>query len=107
MEIWKYLLWISLTLAYNFLVCLVAVRFNLKSFWYNYLFICLVGLLPTWSLASYYSRNLIFDGLLYDTILVISSVIFLAVLGQAQHLNATNWIGVVLVIAGLILTRLH
>ena len=78
----------------------------MKSFWLNYVCMLACSLIPTWSLTSYFSRNLIFDGLLFDTTLVISSVIIFAFLGQAHGFNIINWIGVGLVIAGLVMARL-
>jgi len=103
---WKYIFWVPLTLLYNYLMCWVAIKYNNKDFWLNYFFLTLFGLIPTWALASYFSNNLIFDGLLFDVILVISSVIFFAILGKAEHFSLLNWIGVVTVILGLILARI-
>ena len=102
---WKYVLWISCTLVYNFFVCFASVKLNGKSFFGNYLAMLFCGLIPTWSLVAYFSKNLIFDGLLFDMILVISSVIFFSLLGKAHNFTFYNWIGVTMAVIGLILAR--
>jgi hypothetical protein len=101
----RYLIWIPIAILYNFLVCLIAVKVGNKDFWKNYLLITAAGFIPTWSLAAYYSKNLIFDGMLFDTLLVISGVVIFALLGQAETFTWLNWIGVIMVLAGLVLTR--
>jgi len=80
----KYLIWIPITIFYNFFACLIAVKVGHKDFLLNYLLLTLIGIIPTWAIAAYYSTNLIFDSLLFDMILVVSSVLFLGYLGQAE-----------------------
>ena len=102
---WHYLLWIPVTVVYNTLVCWFAVRYNAKYFLKTYLSMTIVGLIPTWSLAAYYSKNLIFDGLVFDSVLVMTSPIIFCFLGEGHTFAVWNWVGVGLVIAGLVLTR--
>lgn len=101
----NYAIWVPLTILYNFFLCYIAIRGEGKPFWFTYVWMSLLSLLPTWSLAAYFSKNLIFDGLLYDTLLVVTSVIFMSMLGQATSFKTVNWIGVLLVLVGLVLTR--
>lgn len=67
----------------------------------------LVSLVPTWSIAAYYSKDLIFDGLVFDTTLVLSSPFIFYFLGQGQAMGGWNWVGVGMVVFGLFLTRWH
>lgn len=67
----------------------------------------LAGFIPTWALTAYYSKNIIFDSLIYDMSLVVSSIIFFAILGKAEKFTFINWIGVFLAIIGLLLIRIH
>jgi hypothetical protein len=92
-------------LVYNYGLCYVATRYSSKGFWIGYLLMAVMGFIPTWSLAAYLSKNLIFDALLYDTLLVISSVVFFTWMGKAESFVWLNWIGLGLVVMGLILTR--
>jgi len=101
-----YLIWVPLTLIYNYLMCLLAVRYTGKNFLANYAFMTLCAVIPSWSVASYFSKNLVFDSLLYDSILVFSSVVFFIYLGQTQQFAWFNWLGVSLALSGLLLVRL-
>ena len=104
-RIQPYFLWISLTIFYNFVVCWWAVKCPPYQFWKMYAGITLAMLIPTWSLAAYFSKNLIFDALLFDSILVFSSPFILGWLGQASNFSWYNWTGVALAVGGLILVR--
>ncbi len=67
----------------------------------------LCGLIPTWSIVSYYSKNLILDALIFDSILVMSSPIILYLLGQGQKFSLLNWIGVTVCIFGIIMVKVE
>ena len=99
----KYALWISLTLLYNAGMCWVSVRYH--GFLDVYARMTLLSAIPTWSLAAYFSKNLMFDSLLYDTTLVVSSPIILAMLGQASTFTISNWIGLLMAVIGIFLVR--
>lgn len=101
----RYLLWVGLTLFYNYLLCRIAVAYGAKNFAANYALITLCSIIPTWSLASYFSKNLVFDSLLYDSVLVLSSIVFFAHLGQTESFSWHNWLGVCFAAAGLLLIR--
>lgn len=103
---WYYFLWIPVMLLGNFLYCYIAVKFNQVDFLRTYLYMVLCGAIPTWSLATYWSRNLIFDGLLYDSLLIISSPFLLMLFGQAENFDLINWIGVATTFLGLILVKM-
>ena len=102
----NYLIWVLLTIFYNYLLCRIAVKAGNK-FWPNYIWMFVCGAIPTWSLAAYWSKNLIFDGLAYDTTLAVSSVIIFIFLGQGEKFTSWNWAGVALTLIGLILVRIH
>lgn len=67
---------------------------------------CLHLLFPCWCLAAYFSKNLIFDGVLFDLVITLSGILFFVILGQGATFTTINWIGTVVVTIGLILMRL-
>jgi uncharacterized membrane protein len=83
---------------------LIAVKYG-KNFALSYALMVLTNFIPTWSIAAYFSTNLVFDGILYDSILVVSCVAIFAFLGQTEGLSFINWCGIVLVVLGLIMTK--
>ena len=100
-------MWIPITVVYNALACWISVKYNQTDFWRTYMWLVIISLIPTWAIAGYFSKNLIFDGLLFDMTLVLSSPFILAYFGQAMHFTVVNWIGVVLTLVGLFLVRWH
>jgi hypothetical protein len=100
-----YFVWIPLTLVFNFITCWIAVRYNQTSFLKNYLLMVAISWIPTWSLASYVSKNLIFDGMLYNTIMIVSSPLIMMYLGQANKFSNLNYVGVFFTIVGLYLIK--
>jgi len=86
-------------------MCYIAVKYNQKSFLSTYGLMVLFSLIPTWSLAAYYSNNLIFDSNVYDLLLVVSSVIFFMLLGESQSFTWINYVGVALSVIGILLIK--
>ena len=70
-----------------------------------YVFMTAVSFIPTWSLAAYFSNNLVFDGLIFDSTLVITSPILFWFLGQGHNFPLIAWFGVALTVVGLTITR--
>lgn len=58
-----------------------------------------------WPVVAKYSKSLMFDGLLFDTILMVSCVVVLALYGKADGFGVWQWSGVVMVVAGLMLVK--
>lgn len=58
-----------------------------------------------WVWVTKISKNLIFDSILYDTILVITFTLSFVFLKYGQFFTILNWIGVILAIIGLILMK--
>ena len=102
--LWAYAIWIPLTIGYNYLMCWIPVKYTgypTKM----YLLMTICALIPTWSIAAYLSRELMIDSLIYDSLLVISSIIIFKSLGQAQNLSLINWIGIMLAVVGVIAAK--
>lgn len=105
-KLWPYFLWIPLSILYNVLMCWASIKFGNKEFVKMWFAMFMFGVVPSWSLASYFSHNLIFDALIFDTTLVLSSPIIFWFLGQGQNFTFISWTGVLLTIVGLTVTRL-
>ena len=104
-KIWPYFLWIPITIIYNYLMCWASIKYGHQNFMGMYLAMVLFSTIPTWSLASYFSTNIIFDGLVFDTTLVLTSPIIFWALNQGQNFTIISWIGVVLTVLGLLTVR--
>ena len=102
---WSYFVWIPTTLLVNLLACWISVKYNQTEFVKTWLLLAFVGFIPTWAIASYFSRNLIFDGMLLNFVFVLSTPVIMAFLGQAANFSVVNWVGVVVALVGFIMLR--
>ena len=59
-----------------------------------------------WTLISRKSNSLLFDGSLYDCTLVVTWTMALAMFGCVIEYSVLNWIGLFIVIIGLVLMKL-
>ena len=99
--IW-YLKWIPFVIVYYCIYAWLSKQnneFGGKWIWITYVYgaIC-----PLWLIISRYSKNLLFDGMLYDNILFLSYIATMIFLGQANNFSTTQYIGLVLMIIGSI-----
>lgn len=71
------------------------------------IFITGVFNLLIWIWVTKHSKNLLFDSVLYDTVLCIAyAVIFILFKCGTTSFDVTNWIGLILAIAGLIMMKI-
>jgi multidrug transporter EmrE-like cation transporter len=59
-----------------------------------------------WPLVSRFSKNILFDGLIYDSALVVSYVLACIWLGYAEKMNLVQAFGMILVVIGITLMKL-
>ena len=69
------------------------------------LWMWLIGLLPIWIIISRYTKNLLFDAMLYDTLLVVVYTAGIIYFGD-KTLTLVNMIGIGLMFAGLVMVKL-
>jgi hypothetical protein len=78
---------------------------NIKHSLLSFIIVSLVGAFPLWSFVSRVSKNLLFDGLLYDSCMLLSFVITFILLGEGKAFNLIQWFGLISCIMGLILMK--
>jgi len=74
-----------------------------KWFWITFA----MGCCSFWTIVSRISKNLMFDALLYDLLIIIGGYTMLVCLGAASHFNKYQWIGMFLILIGFILVKLE
>jgi len=102
----NYATWITLLILISMISAYCAKLSNMKiPFGGLYVFISsMLGAL-TWVWVTKVSKNLIFDSLLYDIILVITFTSSFVFLKCGQSFSIMNWIGLITAIIGLILMK--
>jgi hypothetical protein len=83
---------------YSFLAYL-SIQNNCYALW-------ALGCFPLWAIVSHYSKNLFFDGLLYDSIMILSYAIsILYFQNTLKSIGINQVIGVMMILGGLFLLR--
>jgi len=77
-----------------------------NSSWNWVIGLYLVNLLSVWPLIARYSKNVIYDGLLYDLIIFFVFYGTVVYLGAAHKFTAIQWFGTGMVIAGFLILKL-
>jgi len=104
-----YLIWVPALIIYIFFYGWLSIKNNQYAdiVWYQskWFWICFVygAICPFWVFISRTSKNLIFDGMLYDVLLFVTFVCAMIFFGKAESFNRYQWIGVLLVTAGFFL----
>lgn len=109
---WHHAWWIPTVICYYFVYSYLSKVNNDHSDiepWYTskYLWVMSVyGLLcPFWLIISRISKNLLFDGMLYDNIMFLTYVTTMILLKSGDKFLPHHWVGLGLVVFGSILMR--
>jgi hypothetical protein len=100
----KFYLWVPVLIALHIIASKLSIvnqaGNNKAAAW-----MWVIGALPIWIAISRYSTHILFDAMLYDTLLVIVYTIGIAYFGNSI-LTITNMIGIGLMFAGLVMVKL-
>ena len=101
-----YLIWTSIVTLFYIFYTYVSFRSNQNPnsnwFWA----VLLTGAFPGWAIVSLYSKNLLFDGLLYDVIMFLTYAIAIGYFtDQFMKFATSQWIGFIMIIVGFLLVR--
>lgn len=99
--------WVIVTIASSMLAGYLSYKANVskQTSWAIYLWA--LNILPIWAIVARYSKRILFDGILYDTLLVItytSTVLFLT--NKSAPLNTIQTISVIIIVLSLIVFKL-
>ena len=104
-EMIRQLWWVPLVLAYYFAYGWFSWKNNtVGRRWMAAMFV-FGALCPLWLLVSRHSKNLVRDGLLYDSLMLLGYNLMLVHLGIAAGFGMRQWAGVGLMVAGFYLLR--
>ena len=66
----------------------------------------LVGIIAPWPLVSRYSKNVFFDGMIYDTVMFLTYTIIIGFLTEGFFkFSEIQWIGFFMVMAGFFIMK--
>jgi len=101
-----YLIWIPLVLAYYGLYAYLSRQSNLEGGNWSCAVFIVGAACPLWLIITRYSRNLLFDGILYDVLMFLAFTITLLGLGEGSNWGIAQYGGLFLILTGLILLKI-
>jgi len=100
---WFYI-WVPILIGLHAIACKLSIMNqngnNKAAIW-----MWIIGVVPIWIVVSRYSKSILFDAMLYDTLLVIVYTIGIAYFGD-KVLTPLNYVGIGLMFAGLVMVKL-
>lgn len=100
-----YLTWIPLTFFWYVAYTWFVVKNNEVGGWWFWA-AAAFGAFPLWVLISKHSKNVMFDGMIYDVILFLGCAIGAGIFtGKIASFNTLQWFGFVMIVAGLFLVK--
>jgi hypothetical protein len=111
---WNHAWWIPLTILYYVVFSYLSKLNNDHSddvdIWWKskYLWTMFVfgALCPLWIIVTRVSKNIMFDGMIYDNLMFLTYVFTMVALGAGSGLNSFQWCGVGLMVLGSIMMRI-
>lgn len=97
------ILWIFLFIFYSFHAYINWRNNNQAGAWFYYAW--LISVIPVFPLVTKYSKNLLFDGMLFDLVMFVSYVLTLLLLGSGKAFTLVQWLGLSLTVIGFILLK--
>lgn len=83
-----------------------SVQYSKEESYKWFIYITLINMIPIWPLAVMVSKNLLFDALLYDILLMVFSVIFISYFENSYNFSIIKIIGLMSILIGMILFKL-
>jgi len=65
------------------------------------------GLCPWWVITARMSKNLLFDGMLYDNLMFLTYAVTLLALGAGSKFSIHQWVGLGLIVIGSVFMRIE
>ena len=107
-----YLIWVPAFVLYLFGYSWLSIKNNQPTdlVWYQSKWLWITffygALCPIWIIISRMSKNLVFDGMLYDILMILTFSISMIALGRTESFNKYQWIGMVVVFTGFVLMHM-
>lgn len=98
--------WVPIVVAYYCIGAYLSKSTNNSTaiWWLYVLFVW--NALGIWPIVAKYSKNLLFDAMLYDAICLFAYYVTLLSLGDAKTLSIYQWVGCIMVLVGMILFKI-
>lgn len=102
----SYCLWIPIVIMCCVISAILSYQLNENQNSRFYFWSLLISqILPLWTFVAWYSKNLIFDAILYDILILLSFNITFLCLGTGKTFSIYQWCACVVILIGMIVLR--
>ncbi|MFA6227715.1 MAG: hypothetical protein WC668_00840 [Patescibacteria group bacterium] len=101
-----YGLLIPLTIIDGMAMSYFSLQSSLTQNWWSFIGLVLINIAPLWPFISKYSKNLIFDGLLFVVSLTAAELATISLIDKTHNPSLLNWLGLLIAFTGFVLIKL-
>ncbi|MFA6594307.1 MAG: hypothetical protein WCT16_03555 [Candidatus Buchananbacteria bacterium] len=101
-----YGLLIPLTIIDGMAMSYFSLHSSLTQSWGFFLGLIIINIAPLWPFISKYSKNLIFDELLFVVSLTAAELITISFLDRTRDPSLVNWLGLLIAFIGFVLIKM-
>ena len=111
---WNFIEWIVVSKIWIPIVATQYVIYNWLS-WHNNqegsskgwaIAMFIMGFMQSWLFVSRYTKNILFDGMIYDIVLFLSFPLTMWYLGETAKFGTRHWVGLILMIVGVSILKI-
>lgn len=103
---WFYLLWVPFILINYVIYAKFSLLANETKEWKWVFYMMGIQAFAIWPIIARYSKNILFDGLLYDFLIIIVYYAVLVALGAGENFGPAQWVGSIIAILGLLVMKI-
>lgn len=101
-----YGLLIPLTIIDGIAMSYFSLQSSLTQNWWMFIGLIFINIAPIWAFISKYSKNIVFDELLFVVTLTASELITVSLLKANSGFSTANWTGMIIAFVGFVLMKL-
>jgi len=98
--------WLPITIIYYIIHSVISYKVNIVGGWKWGAICYALGFIPLWLWVCMVSDNLLRDGLIFDTVLVVTCALTYAYLGYGSKFTVLQWVGVAVAVIGFLIIQL-
>lgn len=97
--------WVPATIFYYCVTSWLTVLVKDEQGWKYFIILQAVQLLSLWAIVAKFSRNIVFDGMLFDVLILASFYVMMFSLGQMEGFTGKQWTGCAFCVLGLLMIK--
>lgn len=97
--------WVPAIIFYYCVTSWLSVLVKDEQGWKYFIILQAAQILSLWAIVAKFSRNLVFDGMLFDILILVSFYVMMFSMGQMEDFSGKQWVGCVFCVLGLLMIK--